>query len=311
MSKKGRMAAIFLTAAAAGLGITAGEKLYSNIMVPKARKEDEPDFSELVTKGRMFVRNHPDHQDIYLESIDLLKLHAVFIAAENKDDHRYALLIHGYNDHCESMGIYAEHYKAQGMNLLLPDLRGYGKSEGGCVGFGYDDRLDIIEWIYWILKRDPEAKIFLHGVSMGAATVFMTLGETLPENVVFAVADSSYSDLKTEFSRVHIMSKSSALPFDIAWNILRAMTKLRAGYDLDDVCPLKAAARAVTPILILHGDADRLIPVSMANELLDACSSRTKKIATFAGADHLRGVVTDPAKYWNEIDTALTEAGLL
>ncbi len=312
MSKKSGAAALALAAAAASaLGATAGGKLYRDVMVPKARKEGDPDYSELVTEGRLFVRTHPFHKDIYLESIDLLKLHAVFISAEKESDHRYALLIHGYNDECESMGIYAKHYAALGMNLLLPDLRGYGKSEGTYVGFGYDDRLDIIEWIYWILKRDPEAQIILHGVSMGAATVFMTIGENLPRNVVLAVADSSYTDLETEFSGVYITSKSSFLPFDIAWNLLRALTKVRAGYDIREVSPIKAAARAVTPVVILHGDADRLIPVSMAHELLDACSSRTKKIATFMGADHLRGIITDPEKYWNEIDSALSEAGLL
>ena len=46
-------------------------------------------------------------------------------------------------------------------------------------GMGWLDRLDIISWINWIIEQDPDAQIVLHGVSMGAATVMMTSGESL------------------------------------------------------------------------------------------------------------------------------------
>lgn len=48
---------------------------------------------------------------------------------------------------------------------------------------GWNDRLDVIEWINYIAERNPESKIILHGVSMGAATTMMATGEKLPENV--------------------------------------------------------------------------------------------------------------------------------
>jgi hypothetical protein len=45
---------------------------------------------------------------------------------------------------------------------------------------GYDDSRDILRWIDWILEKDPAARIILHGISMGAATVLMTTGYNLP-----------------------------------------------------------------------------------------------------------------------------------
>lgn len=309
MGKKGNLFALSLITALTGAGFAAGNKLYQRAVVPKARKEDEPDHSEYITEGRRFVREHPAHQDLYLEAIDLLKLHAVYIEAEKADSHRYVILVHGYNDNCESMGIYARHYGAQGYHLLLPDLRGYGKSEGAYVGFGLDDRMDLIEWIYWILRRDADAQIILHGVSMGAAAVLMTAGEHLPPAVKAVISDSAYSDLRDEFAHVLASDKDNVLPFPVAYTLLRAQTKARAGYDMNEVSPVSAVSRAEVPILFLHGEADRLIPATMATRLYEETASR-KKLITFLGADHIRGIVTDPQKYWEQVDAFLKDAGV-
>ena len=302
MSKKKHWWLAGAMAVFAGIGAVAGDRLYRQVVLPKARSEEEPDFSEAVTEGRQFVRNHPAHQDVYLKSIDQLKLHAVYLRAEKPaaDGHRYAVLVHGIHDNCESMGIYARQYADLGVHVLLPDLRGYGKSEGNYTGFGYDDRLDIIEWIYWLLRQDEKAQILLHGVSMGAATVLMTAGEHLPDAVKGVISDSAYSDLKDEFAHVYASSEKSLLPFPIAYELLRVQTRTRAGFDLNDVCPQEAVARADVPILYLHGDADRLIPVSMATKLYEETGSR-RHLATFMGADHIRGVVTDPEKYREQV----------
>ena len=309
MGKKGNLFALSLATALTGAGFVAGNKLYQRVVVPKARREEEPDHSEFITEGRRFVREHPAHQDLYLEAIDLIKLHAVFIESGKQGSHRYAILVHGYNDNGEGMGIYARHYEERGYHLLLPDLRGYGKSEGSYVGFGLDDRMDIIEWIYWVLRRDAEAEIILHGVSMGAATVLMTAGEHLPPAVKAVIADSAYSDLRDEFSHVMASDRDNILPFPAAYLLLRLQTRARAGYDMDEVSPVNAVARAEMPILFLHGEADRLIPVTMATRLYEETASR-KKLVTFPGADHLRGVLTDPEKYWGQVDQFLEDAGV-
>ena len=305
----------FAAAAGAGIlavaGVIGGNKLYRRVVVPKARPENESDFSEQVTKGRLFVRNHPGHQDVYLEAIDLLKLHGIYIESDAPGaGEKYAILVHGYNDHAESMGIFAEEYLKRGFHVLLPDLRGYGKSEGNYVGFGYDDRLDILEWIYWILRRDKGARIILHGCSMGAATVLMTAGEHLPEAVKAVVADSSYSTVKDEFAHVIASSGDSPLPFALTYALLRLETRIRAGYDMNDCSPLRAVGRASVPILFLHGEADRLIPVDMATTLYMQAKT-PKYMETFAGADHIRCVVTDPERYYGAVDGLLEEVSLL
>ena len=68
---------------------------------------------------------------------------------------------------------YGEKYYEMGYNVLLPNNRAHGNSEGNYIGMGWLDKDDIACWVNWINKQDPNAKIILHGVSMGAATTMM------------------------------------------------------------------------------------------------------------------------------------------
>ena len=59
-------------------------------------------------------------------------------------------MIHGYDDSGMWFGREALAFYQAGFNLLLPDARGHGKSQGTYVGMGWHDRLDIKEWICWL-----------------------------------------------------------------------------------------------------------------------------------------------------------------
>ncbi len=264
---------------------------------------DEDDASQdiAITQGRKFVRNHPDRQDVYITSVDSLNLHASFIPAKEPSD-KYVILIHGIWDNHEANGIYAKHYLEKGYNCLLPDLRGFGKSEGSYIGYGLDDRLDVKEWINWVIQRNSEALILLHGMSMGAATTLMTTGEYLPENVKGAIADSSYTTLPEEFAGTYKQFKGSIIPTPIAIGIMRIMIRIRSGFDINDVRPIDAVKRSVTPTLFIHGDDDKFIDPHMCSRLYEAAKCE-KQYCMILGADHIQGIVVDPVNYWAKVDS--------
>jgi fermentation-respiration switch protein FrsA (DUF1100 family) len=306
MSKKNTILGLGIFTALFGGAYAFGNYIYQISAVPKQHTDDddlERDFSPEITKGRRFVRNHERRQDMYIDSIDQLKLHASYIPAKD-ESHRYVILIHGIWDNHEANGVYAEHYLEKGINCLLPDLRGFGKSEGKYIGYGYDDRLDILEWIYWIIKRDPEAKIILHGMSMGAATTLMTTGEVLPENVKGAIADSAYSVLREQFADTYKSFKGSFVPVPIALGLARLLILLRAGYDINRVRPIDAVQISKTPTLFMHGDNDTFIDPHMCSRLYEAATC-PKQFCMILGAGHIEGVAKDPTNYWNKIASFL------
>ncbi|MCR4901394.1 MAG: alpha/beta hydrolase [Butyrivibrio sp.] len=300
MGKKGNVFFMGVVSTILG-GLFIGDRLYKMAAVPKLHEPDEVHENQMIQSGRMWVRNSPDKKDIYLDSIDKLHLHAAYIA-NKEQSHKYAICIHGINDNSEYMGAYALHYQSKGYNTLLPDLRGHGKSEGGYAGFGIQDRYDILQWIYWIIKRDKDAKIVLHGVSMGAATVLMTTGERLPENVKAAVEDSSYTTVKEQFADVYHMLKGSFFPVALPLWIIRMEIKLRADYDINDGDCIAAVKRSATPTMFMHGDSDRFINPKMCKRLFEA-STCEKEYCTIIGADHIEGIRKDTSKYWSRIDS--------
>ena len=72
----------------------------------------------------------------------------------------------------------------------MTDARAHGKSEGEYIGFGVLDRFDAKKWIDYAIERFGEnVNIFLHGESMGGATVLMAGGLNLPKNVKGIISD--------------------------------------------------------------------------------------------------------------------------
>ena len=307
MSKKNSLIKLGVISSILGGVYAFSNYIYKISSVPQQHTDenDDRDIDPSITEGRRFVRNHPDRQDVFIDSVDQLKLHASFIPAK-ESDHRYAIIIHGIWDNHEANGVYARHYLEEGISCLLPDLRGFGKSEGDYIGYGYDDRLDIIEWINYIIKKDPDARIILHGMSMGSATTLMTTGEHLPRNVKAAIADSAYATLREQFAHTYKSFKGSIIPVSIALFCARVMIYLRAGYDINEVNPIDAVKNSTTPTLFMHGDDDTFIDPHMCSRLYEAAKC-PKQYCMILGAGHIEGVVRDPVTYWAKIDSLLSQ----
>ena len=276
---------------------------YSMKPVKRDTSRDKEIWDTPYMVGRRWMNDHPDRQDWYERADDGLRIHANFIPSSVEGgDHRFALCVHGYSDTAESTGVFAKVYHdIYGMNVVLPDLRGHGKSEGTYVGYGYHDRLDAIIWIDKILQMDPEAVIILHGISMGAATVMMVTGERLPSNVKACIEDAGFTTAMEEFAHVYsTLKEKPPISSDILLPIMRTIAIVRAGYDLNLAAPLEAVKRSHTPTLFIHGDADDFIPCSMMNRLFEAASCE-KMCMVVPKAAHVQSVVVDPEGYWDKV----------
>ena len=307
MSKKRNFVLLGLLSAAVGGSYALTSYLYDLSLVPKKKTEEDINSDPDDAKAVKWLREYDKKEDAYIKSLDELSLHATLLNAET-GSHKYAICIHGVKSDGEYMAYYAKHYIDNGINVLLPDNRGFGKSEGNYTGYGYFDRLDIMEWIYFILRRDKDAKIMLHGTSMGAAITLMTTGEHLPDQVVMAVSDSSYTSLKEEFADVYKTLKLSVIPSMLVLLIMRAIVLFRCGYDIDKVNCLNAVSRSKTPTLFIHGDEDRLIDPQMCARLYEACSA-PKQYCLILGADHVKGAYVDPDKYWKKVHSLMEKTG--
>lgn len=244
-----------------------------------------------------------NYEDEYINSFDNLKLHAYKIL-NPQPTNKWVISVHGYTSEGRKMSSYSKKYYDMGYNILIPDLRSHGLSEGNYIGMGWDDRLDIIKWINTILNDDPDAEIVLHGVSMGASTVLMVSGEEIPSNVKAIVADCGYTSVWDEFS--YQLDNLFSLPQFPIMNVSSLVAKIKAGYFLGDASAIKQVKNSKTPILFIHGDEDDFVPYYMMDELYDATSSEKEKL-TIKNAGHAKASEIDPETYWTTVSNFINK----
>ena len=233
-----------------------------------------------------------------ITSYDGLKLFARYFEYEKGAP--IEILFHGYRGEGErdlSAGV--ERCFACKRSVLLVDQRACGQSEGHVITFGVRERRDCLSWINFVIEHfGSDTKIIISGVSMGAATVLMALGEELPSNVIGVLADCGYSSAKEIIKKV---LKQIKLPVAIFYPLIRLSAKLFGRFDLEEAPPIEAVKKTKLPIIFLHGDSDDFVPCEMSRKMHEACVSR-KKLCVIEGAGHGLAYLIGPEKYLNDVN---------
>ena len=285
----------------AGSGIFIGNYFYDLAINPHTSKDmifgDDDDTEGEIEEDVDWLIKDSNYTDKYINSFDDLNLHAYEVKNQIKTN-KWAIVVHGYTSEGKLVSSKAKHFYEMGYNVLVPDLRAHGKSEGDYIGMGWDDRIDIIGWIDTIIKDNPDSEIVLHGTSMGSATVLSVSGEDLPNNVKAIIADCGYTSVWDEFT--YQLKALFNLPSFPVMNLSNMVTMVKAGYSLKDASPISQVAKSKTPILYIHGDKDDFVPYYMMDELYNATSSEKSKL-TVQNAGHGKADLVNPDLYWNTV----------
>lgn len=273
------------------------KKSKSRVHKKNARKADGSHEDQIRHEdGEWLIHQHP--KLIRTRSRDGLAL-AAHILQSDAPAKLWAVVIHGFSGNGLTMATYARWWHDRGFNVLLPDLRGCGKSEGKYYGMGWPDRLDIIRWIKEkITAEQPDAKVVLHGVSMGGATVMMTTGEELPPNVCVAVEDCGYTSVWDEFT--YQLKKVYGFPSFPFMPIANRMAIRRAGYSFKKASSVNQLKKSRTPTLFIHGDSDTYVPSYMLEENVAAAACEKERLLV-RGAQHTESAFIAPELYWNTV----------
>ena len=238
-------------------------------------------FYKGIKMGHDWLLEH-NAQDVYTESEDGLRLHGLWIPAENAKG--TMVLVHGYHscvmtDYSVAFPLYYE----QGFNLLLPSQRSHGKSQGKYVTFGVLESRDMLRWIEYHNAHFGSQPIIFSGMSMGASTVMYLAGECLPENVKGFIADCGFTTPKEIISQV--FRKTTHIP---AWTVTWA-TELFARcfghFSLTQKDSRKTLINNTRPILLVHGLDDDFVPCHMTPQSFDACGG-DKRLLLVEDATH-------------------------
>ena len=233
-------------------------------------------FLPELERGAQWFRDQSP-ETVCIHSHDKLRLTGYFLPAENAKG--TLLLVHGYRSNPMSdFGIVCPFYHSLGWNILAVCQRAHGESEGKYITFGVKERFDVCDWALYLADRfGPDHAIVLDGISMGSASVLMSLGTQLPPNVKCAIADCGFTNAHAQF--VHLLKTRIHLPAHPLLDIAQLFAKLFADFDFKAYSTLDALHQTKIPVLFIHGERDTYVHVRFTVENYGACASEKKLFA--------------------------------
>lgn len=284
-----------------------GFLLVQNMMVRGRGGERESLPDNVVSASTTSKQQAVDEQvEKWLEDVDREKLTMesddgnILVARRivtKEDGKKWAVIMHGYNGSMEDIYDIAMHYEEKGYNILMPDLRGNGESEGSVSGMGWLDRYDVINWLDLILKETQDAEIVLHGVDIGADTALMMLGEPLKGGVKAVVAEGAYTSA-WDIMKVEYKARYERLPVFPLMNMMNPVLKVWQGYSLKEADAVKQVKNSSVPVLLIWGLKDTYVSETMTDKL-DGAIASYHEVYKVAGATHEDCRLVDETGYYD------------
>ena len=271
------------------------------------QKEQEPDFQNpadgwhpyaaQMKEAQRWMQQHTASM-VEITSYDGLRLQAALIPAENPKG--VLILFHGYRSRADvDFVLQLSGYHQQGYTLLVPWQRSHGTSEGKLITYGVKERKDCQKWAEYAAKTfGKELPVFLGGISMGCATVVMSLGLSLPENVVGVIADCGFTSPWEIMA--FVAKKRYHLPVFPVLYLVGFFVKLAGGFSLKEADTRKILQNNTIPVLFIHGKEDDFVPLFMTMQNYEACRGE-KELFLVEGAAHAVSYAVDPRGYSEKV----------
>jgi hypothetical protein len=240
------------------------------IFFPSSAIETTPEFFNL------------DYQEVSLpvktKSGGVERMHGWWIPA-SRPNAQVLLYLHGNGINIGANVAHANRFHRLGFSVLLPDYRGYARSEGSfpTEASVYQDA--AVAWDYLVQERKIQPKqIFLYGHSLGGA-VAIDLAVKHPD-AAGLIVESSFTSIR---DIVDYQSIYRIFPIDLILN-----------QRFDSIRKVRSLA---LPVLFIHGTADLRVPATMSQQLYEA-APEPKQLILIPDAGHNNTAETAGDKYF-------------
>lgn len=217
----------------------------------------------------------PDAERVFFTSHDGTQLCGWFVPAHADTSPAGTILhVHGNAGNINDHAWFTEYLPPAGFNVFIFDYRGYGQSEGTARR-----RQPLIEdtnaALEYVLTRDDvdAARIGMYGQSLGGSIGLNVMAER-PE-IRAAVIESAFDSWRTIAANAVGGDPPAWLAKALAWLLISDAARV-------DEAIARCSPR---PILIVHGDGDRIVPISHGRRLKNAGGSNVT-LREYAGGDH-------------------------
>ncbi len=232
-----------------------------------------------------------DYENVRFESRDGTMLHGWFIPARGDGDSRGTVLqFHGNAENITTHFLSLAWITKEGYNLLIFDYRGYGQSGGKPNHAGiHEDALAALD--YAITRKvggeKPPRQLVVYGQSIGGTILLRALSDLEDKSLIDAVV------VESAFSSYERVAREKLSLTCLTWPF-QGLTPLLMS---DRYAPEKVMDRiAPTPLLVIHGDADAIIPLHHGRRLFDL-AGEPKWFWQVEGGRHISAMFHDQGRY--------------
>ena len=179
---------------------------------------------------------------------------------------------------------------------------GLPPSDDGYYHFGQSEWEELEGAVKYAIDNGAQ-DIVLVGFSMGGAVVAnFLLVSPLSEIVRGAILDSPMMNFNTT---VDLGGRERGLPRPLVV-LSKTVASIRFGVDWDKLNYVSRADELALPVLLFHGDEDRLVPIESSEAFAEARPDNVKYIA-FDGSAHVGGWNRDRPRYETAVSNFLNE----
>ena len=199
-------------------------------------------------------------EPVSLNSVNGTRLHGWFIPVEGSAP--AIIVLHGWGSNAGLMLPLAPHLHAAGLHTLFLDARNHGKSDHDSFSSlpRFAEDLDVAA--QWLRGRSDVISVGVIGHSVGAGAAILCASRSDQFEAVVSVSSFAHP---AEMMRRQL----SAVPKPALELLLKAMQRV-IGHQFDDFAPRLRIGLVRAPLMLVHGDADTVVPIESLNELAAA-----------------------------------------
>jgi dipeptidyl aminopeptidase/acylaminoacyl peptidase len=191
--------------------------------------------------------------------------------------------LHGWGGNAEDMLPFAPLLHRAGLGVLLVDARNHGRSDSDTFSsmprFA-EDLQHALDWLVEQPEADP-ARLAILGHSVGAAACLLAASQRRGLAAVISIAAFVHpAEMIRQVMAAH------HIPY---WPIGRwviGYVERTIGHRLDDIAPLYTLQAIHCPVLLVHGDWDRTVPLTAAETLYAHRPSDAVQLWVIPGMAH-------------------------
>lgn len=229
---------------------------------------DHPEvLRRLLFPRRENVPDRPEARNHFIRLDDGTGVGCRFFYA--RKDGPNILFFHGNAETAADYDAVAPLYRERGLNLFVAEYRGYGMSEGSptCSGILRDTGPVFRGFLSFMRSVKHTGEHFVMGRSLGSAPAIETAYHHQSE-LKGLIVESGFADVRKQLERLGMPHLLEGVADPIGFGNDRKIKEIRI------------------PTLIIHGEADRIIPVEEGKALYSLSGADIKEAIFIRNAGH-------------------------